>query len=129
VSLNPGTDEQRFFIGHTEDVTSFAVHPTRSIVATGQRDPKGKFATPYTCVWDTATMKQICRVTWHERWVEAVAFSGCGDYLITVGGDDDHTAALWPWRRTATKPLLEFMTTKGALLGIACHPRPVRVCV
>jgi len=96
VVMNPATLEQRFFINHTEDILSLAVHPTRPLVATGQLDPKGS-ETPFVSIWDSTTMEVVKKITYHQRGIIALAFSPDGRYLVSVGNEDSHYLALWEW--------------------------------
>eukprot|EP00936_MAST-01D_sp_MAST-1D-sp1_P001279 g1279.t1 len=76
IVLNPQTNKQRFFMGHSSDITCIAVHPDGRTVVTGQ---SGKH--PFLCVWDATSedcdqisevgalpvpkkeMERMCRVT------------------------------------------------------------------
>lgn len=93
---DPARHRQRFFLGHDDDVTSLAIHPDRTLVATGQLG-----ANPYVCIWNTATMEQVVRLSLGEgaRSITALAFSPDGGTLATVTTDNAHTITLWDWRR------------------------------
>jgi WD40 repeat protein len=115
--MNPNTKEQRYFLGHNEDIVSLAVHPNKKIAATGQRDPKGH-GLPYICVWDIATCKELARLEQaHERAIPALAFSPDGKHLISVGDDDAHTAKIWDWE--AGLSLHSFQVSKDQVFSIA----------
>jgi microtubule-associated protein-like 6 len=95
VVYNSSQSTQRFFTGHNDDIVSLAVHPNRSICATGQlgRSPK-------ILVWDSKDMSQLqCIEGFHTRGVLALAFSPDGSFLTSVGKDNDHTVAVWDWLR------------------------------
>ena len=51
---------QCFFRGHTDDIRSLAIHPNRSLVATGQLGH-----TPTVCVWDSADCQMLVELE-HE---------------------------------------------------------------
>jgi len=135
VVFNSETKAQRFFLQHSEDILSLAQHPSRPLVATGQLDPKGS-ETPYICVWDTNTMEQVKRITYHQRGIISLAFSPDGKYLLSIGNDDSHTLALWEWEAKEEKkapakgkkhedtPLLEQMVSKDSVFGLYFHPAP-----
>jgi WD40 repeat protein len=112
--------KQQQFVGHTEDVVCMGLHPSKKIVATGQRDPKGS-GTPFFCVWDKE-MKQLQKIEHHQREVQAVEFSHCGKYVMSIGGDDSHTFAIFDWQKDGTKPLLEGMTAKSKVHGLTHNP-------
>jgi WD40 repeat protein len=131
VVLDMKSNSQRHFTQHNEDILTLARHPKLPIVATGQQDPKGR-ETPYICVWNTETMEMLKKITYHSRGVCALAFSQSGRYLLSVGLDDNHTAALWDWQayRPAegkkgdeVKPLLEQGVSKDQVFAVAFNQR------
>jgi len=121
VVFNTEKGEQRFFTEHNEDIVSLTVHPNRTLVATGQIDPKGS-ETPFTCIWDYKTMRLEQRIVFHERGVCAVAFSPDGKYLLTIGEDDSHTAAIWDWEKNPKKPVATLMIAKDQVYGAEWTP-------
>lgn len=69
--------------------------PPQDLIATGQvgRDPA-------THVWDPSSLETLSILKGaHERGVAAVAFSGDGKRLATVGLDNDHSIVVWAWRK------------------------------
>jgi WD40 repeat protein len=112
--------KQQQFVGHTEDVVCMGLHPSKKIVATGQRDPKGS-GTPFFCVWDTVEMKQLQKIQFHEREVQALEFSHCGKYVMSIGGDDSHSFAIFEWAKSP-EPLLKGMTAKSQVFGLTKNP-------
>ena len=95
VVLDPEAKTQKFVYGHTDDVTAMAIHPDGNIVATGQL---GK--TPLVVVWDVATGAAIQTISgFFKRGVLRLDFSSDGTTLIGVGSDDDHSIALYDWKR------------------------------
>ncbi|KAJ1627931.1 hypothetical protein T492DRAFT_579093, partial [Pavlovales sp. CCMP2436] len=57
VVFNKEASEQRFFLGHTDDILSLALDPTKTLCATGQKSAIG--GGPYVCVWDTNSMQEL----------------------------------------------------------------------
>jgi WD40 repeat protein len=98
VVLNSAEHRQQHYLGHNEDMTCFAMHPDKCLIATGQRDPKGS-ETPCVKVWDSRDMSTQVTLSNHARLVCAVAFSADGNLLLSIGGDDDHTMNVWNWRQ------------------------------
>jgi len=102
VVLNTETNTQRFFgggdraknVGHDDDITALAVHPSKKIVATGQ---VGK--DPLICVWSAEDCSLITKFKLGKdtRAVKCLGFSNNGKYLAAVGDDNDHTVAVWEW--------------------------------
>ncbi|KAL5463172.1 hypothetical protein EMCRGX_G032049 [Ephydatia muelleri] len=95
IVLNAAERKQRFFLGHSDDIISLALHPAKALVATGQI---GK--NPFVCVWDTVSLETVSLLQGgHERGVAALAFSGDGTLLASVGMDDNNTVCVWDWQK------------------------------
>jgi hypothetical protein len=132
VVLNPVTNTQRFFQGHSDDIQCLTLHPDMqtvqlmsveirgicdaccsvslfcmwilSQVATAQKDPKGKEA-PCVCIWDGLSMKELVKIEYHERGICCLDFSPDGKLLVTMGLDDNHTVAVWNWMKDSLEPV------------------------
>ena len=95
------THTQRFYHGHTDDIVSMAIHPDLDLVATGQI---GK--NPGIHVWDPLSRGKKSDINtkaklsgFHRRGVSLLAFNQRGDRLASIGLDDDHSIAIYDWRR------------------------------
>ncbi|GLC44364.1 hypothetical protein PLESTF_000049800 [Pleodorina starrii] len=106
VVYDPTTHTQRFFQGHDDDIRCLAIHPDRFTVATGQvaSSLDGSYDDPFVCVWDLRDpLGMICRIPFKSdgapaRYVVALAFSGNGQYLVAVTGDNRHTVNVLHWK-------------------------------
>ncbi|GFH09145.1 uncharacterized protein HaLaN_04240, partial [Haematococcus lacustris] len=107
IVYNPDNHTQAFFQGHDDDIRCMAIHPDRYIVATGQVASAldGSADAPYLCVWDTRDVSAcITRIRFpadggqSSRFVVALAFSGDGERLVVVTGDNRHTTYIYHWR-------------------------------
>lgn len=86
---------QRFYTGHDDDILCMTLHPTKNCVATGQ---VGK--NPPIHIWDAASLKTLSVLEgFHTRGVCSIHFSPDGRKLASVGLDNDHSLAIWDWRR------------------------------
>eukprot|EP00163_Fabomonas_tropica_P029151 TRINITY_DN615_c0_g1_i1.p1 TRINITY_DN615_c0_g1~~TRINITY_DN615_c0_g1_i1.p1 ORF type:complete len:1806 (-),score=610.31 TRINITY_DN615_c0_g1_i1:143-5560(-) len=98
IVYDPKKHTQRFYRGHTDDIVSIDNHPDGTIIATGQ---VGRH--PSIRVWDSARPDNHLAVLkgHHTRAVVALAFSehDGGKLLASVGADDDHTIAVYDWRK------------------------------
>ncbi|XP_031434832.1 echinoderm microtubule-associated protein-like 6 isoform X2 [Clupea harengus] len=95
VVYNTREHTQKFFLGHNDDIISLALHPERSLVATGQ---VGK--DPFICVWDTFTVQTVSILKdTHSHGVACLAFSSDGQRLASVGLDAKNTVCVWDWKK------------------------------
>src|SRR6185437_14026857 len=95
IIYNKKKHSQNFFLDHTDDIISLALHPDRTTVATGQvgKDPE-------IIVWLSTNCQKISILKGgHERGVCALSFSPDGNQLASVGLDDKHTIILWNWKK------------------------------
>ncbi len=94
---------------HDDDIRCLAMHPSRSLVATGQVASAldGTADGPFVCIWDPTTTppKQVARLDFpseggaSSRFIVAVGFSPCGERLAVVTGDNRHTTYVYDWRK------------------------------
>ncbi|KAM4599415.1 echinoderm microtubule-associated protein-like 6 isoform 3-T3 [Fundulus diaphanus] len=95
VVYNTREHSQRFYLGHNDDIISLALHPERSLVATGQ---VGK--DPYVCVWDSFTVQTVSLLRdGHTHGIACLAFSADGQRLSSVGLDAKNTVCIWEWKK------------------------------
>lgn len=86
IVLDPGVNTQKFFYGHKDDVMSFALHPTKNIVATGEIGPK-----PLLCIWDATTLELIQSFNGPlKKGIQHLAWSKSGQFLAASAMDDEH---------------------------------------
>eukprot|EP00752_Nemacystus_decipiens_P008508 g7598.t1 len=95
VSYNAEDHRQRFNLDHTDDICSFAMHPSGRLAATGEVGVE-----PKIIVWDTATMQTVKVLKgFHRRAVTLLAFSENGALLASVGQDENHCLAVHDWEK------------------------------
>ncbi|XP_068597059.1 echinoderm microtubule-associated protein-like 6 [Brachionichthys hirsutus] len=95
VVYNAREHSQRFYLGHSDDIISLALHPERSLVATGQ---VGK--DPYVCVWESFSVQTVSLLRdGHTHGIACLAFSADGQRLASVGLDAKNTLCIWEWKR------------------------------
>lgn len=137
VIINPeNLSEQRFFMGHCEDVVSIAKNPCFPLIATGQRDPKdgtSKEDHPYVSIWNSHTMHEVARIREYcARCCCSLGYTGDGKYLFVIGQDDSNTGGLFDMTKVnnnaddekglikmvgAKSAVLEHMTSKDTIHG------------
>lgn len=112
--------------GHDDDIRCMSIHPDRFIVATGQISSSldGSYAPPFVCIWDTRNVHQLIkRIDLEDvkpkkenkerdfsdptqkgpqdprmRSIVALAFSGDGNRLVVIAGDNRHTVHVFYWK-------------------------------
>lgn len=85
--------QQRFLVGHTDNVSCIAVSKSGRYIASGQVTHMGFKAD--VIVWDYETCTKYCLLTLHKVKVEALAFSPNDKYLVSLGGQDDNSVVIW----------------------------------
>ncbi|XP_050433048.1 cilia- and flagella-associated protein 52 isoform X2 [Adelges cooleyi] len=87
------TKKQRFFEGHTNVISAVAVSKSGRLIGSGQVNYMG-FRSPII-VWDFQSGQVVTKYESHKVRVEAVAFSCCEQYLISLGGLDDGSVIVY----------------------------------
>jgi microtubule-associated protein-like 6 len=89
IVYNSDTHTQIHNTEHDDDIISLVCHPKGHSVASGE---VGK--TPKIVIWDAYTGVTIRTIFFHRIGVHNLAFSKCGNLLISAGLDDDRTVAV-----------------------------------
>ncbi|XP_072035970.1 echinoderm microtubule-associated protein-like 2 isoform X2 [Amphiura filiformis] len=110
VMYDQETDQQRHYVGHNEDITSIAVHPSGDFVATGQMNGHLPETTPpdiaichsaHVRVWETNSLSThaILGLEFFEVGIACLSFSNenNGEWLMAVDQSEDHILSLWSW--------------------------------
>ena len=122
---------QRFFQGHTEDVSCIAPHPQGRIFASGQTGTKGLI-----CVWDSqrqetrilqgGRQRSLCQIASFEaagsHGIAVMSFSARGAHLVSVSQNFEHELTLWDWRNGVALSVVK--GTMNRTLAIACNRFP-----
>jgi microtubule-associated protein-like 6 len=91
---------QNFAFHHTDDVLSIAVCRNYKeegilIYATGEIGKK-----PKICVWNPEGMTLLNTLKgFHSRGVNQLAFNKTGQYLLSLGVDDNHSLVVYDWKK------------------------------
>ncbi|XP_067208304.1 echinoderm microtubule-associated protein-like CG42247 isoform X2 [Linepithema humile] len=115
---------QRHYIGHTEDITCMEVHPSRELVASGQRAGRHRKAQPHIRIWSTETLLTlyVFGMTEFQMGVSALAFSQLngGSYVLAVDSGREAILSVWQWQWGHL--LGKVATMQEDLTGAAFHP-------
>ncbi|CAE8602718.1 unnamed protein product, partial [Polarella glacialis] len=90
-SLDP--PKQRFFRGHSKEITCLTYNAARGICASGQSAPhSGK---PFICLWRADDCRLQTVLSFHDAQILSLCFNAEGTLLFSMGRDDAHTLAVW----------------------------------
>jgi len=104
VKYDSKTHTQEHFQGHNDDIVCLAQNPANpDIIATGQVATivDGRATLPHICIWNSVTGESWTLKNAHKRAVRAIGFSANGQYLASVGNDNDFTVTVWDWQTGA----------------------------
>lgn len=95
VVYNTREHSQKFFLGHNDDIISLALHPDKTLIATGQVGKE-----PYICIWNSYNVHTVSILKdVHTHGVACLAFDSDGQHLASVGLDAKNTVCIWDWRK------------------------------
>lgn len=100
MKINYRTDlkgNQKYHIGHTNDISAFAIDQSKSIVATGDMCSPGQ--KPIIRIWSALSGELIIEINSEkghmlEKQIKALDFSPDGTKLVAVGDDSNHSMCL-----------------------------------
>ncbi|XP_044008324.1 echinoderm microtubule-associated protein-like CG42247 isoform X1 [Aphidius gifuensis] len=117
-------NSQRHYVGHTEDITCMEVHPSRELVASGQKAGRHRKAQPHVRIWSTETLLTlyVFGMTEFQMGVSALAFSQLngGSYVLVVDAGREAILSVWQWQWGHL--LGKVATLQEDLTGAAFHP-------
>ncbi|KAI8435275.1 hypothetical protein MSG28_003614 [Choristoneura fumiferana] len=117
-------ESQRHYTGHTEDIQCMELHPSRELVASGQRAGRGRRAQAHVRIWSTDTLQtlHVFGMAEFEAGVSAVAFSQLngGSYVLAVDAGRESILSVWQWQWGHL--LGKVATLQEELTGAAFHP-------
>jgi microtubule-associated protein-like 6 len=90
---------QHFYTGHSQDITCLALSNDRHFVATGE---KQQYADEHAQIhlWDACTGMLICKLPkFHTVGIRHICFSKDGNFIASVGMDEDNSIAVWKRRQ------------------------------
>ena len=113
---------QTHFREHKSEVTCLTMDIKRLHVATG--DIKS-----HIYIWSAEDCSELMKLATkgrHDKGIVALSFSREGDYLVSVGGDDDHRVIVWDWQKADKDPkgcvLAEDKIGRNKIFDTCCNP-------
>uniref|UniRef100_A0A673CZF3 Cilia- and flagella-associated protein 52 n=1 Tax=Sphaeramia orbicularis TaxID=375764 RepID=A0A673CZF3_9TELE len=85
--------KQEFLHGHTNNISCIAVSKSGKYIASGQVNYMGFKAE--IIIWDYTQRSIYAQLVLHTAKVEALSFSPKENYLVSLGGQDDGSIAVW----------------------------------
>ncbi|BES89722.1 HELP motif [Nesidiocoris tenuis] len=117
-------ESQRHYTGHTEDIQCMDLHPSKELVASGQRAGRSRKTQAHIRIWSTETLLTlyVFGVGEFEVGVSAVAFSQLngGSYVLAVDGGRERILSVWQWQWGHL--LGKVATLQEELTGASFHP-------
>ncbi|KAE8743682.1 hypothetical protein FOCC_FOCC010723 [Frankliniella occidentalis] len=117
-------DAQRHYVGHTEDIMCMDLHPSREMVASGQRAGRSRKTQAHIRIWSTETLLTLYVFGMGEldAGVSAVAFSQLngGSYVLAVDAGRERILSVWQWQWGHL--LGKVATLHDDVSGAAFHP-------
>ncbi|KAH1003387.1 hypothetical protein HUJ05_011311 [Dendroctonus ponderosae] len=102
VMFDRDEDTQRHYLGHTEDIQCMDLHPSREMVASGQKGGRNRKTQAHIRIWSTQTLQTlyVFGMGEFELGVVAVAFSflNGGSYVLGVDGGRESILSVWQWQ-------------------------------
>ncbi|RNA10719.1 echinoderm microtubule-associated -like 1 isoform X5 [Brachionus plicatilis] len=123
VLYNPEENNQRFYLGHTDDIKCLSVHPNGVHCATGQTAGHNKKdSRPHVRIWDAINLTTLKVIgSEFQSSISCLSFSKVnGDVLAVVDDGNDKFLSLWQWETG-----LKLASTKcysDAVLNCEFHP-------
>ena len=118
VVAHSGTKRQRFYEGHSNKISCMAVHPSKQMVATGECAES-----PQIHVWradeDVCSPEAVVRTN-HGTGIVNLAFSHCGELLVSVGIDKYFSLQVTDW---GLEEVVAFRNTSpGPITDLVVNP-------
>ena len=100
VLYNVEEQNQRHYLGHTQDIKCMSVHPNRLLIATGQAG--GGLDRPHIRVWNSVSLQTMHMLGAgdFERAICCLSFSKAdGGNLLVAVDEVEHNISVWDWQR------------------------------
>jgi len=101
---NTEEQQQRHYLGHTDDIKCLVVHPNKLLIASGQTAGHDrKEGKPHVRIWNSVSLHtlHVIGLGEFEKSINCLAFSKAdgGSLLVVVDDAPDHNLSLWDWQK------------------------------
>ncbi|KAM7310665.1 hypothetical protein ISCGN_007573 [Ixodes scapularis] len=122
VLFNRSKHQQRFYLGHTQDIDCIAYNYTEDVAASGQGPGYNRTSHAHIRVWKVETLETLAVLGTDiiGEGLSCLAFSHKGLLLVAVDASLDHELSLWDWQNNAV--LGRAVANPAPVLG--CHFPP-----
>ncbi|KAL1502858.1 hypothetical protein ABEB36_007938 [Hypothenemus hampei] len=124
VMFDRDEETQRHYVGHTEDIQCMDLHPSREMVASGQKAGRNRKTQAHIRIWSTQTLQTlyVFGMGEFEIGVVAVAFSylNGGSYVLGIDGGPESILSVWQWQWGHL--LGKVATLQEEITGAVFHP-------
>ncbi|KAL8597690.1 hypothetical protein ACOMHN_012657 [Nucella lapillus] len=105
---------QRYYMGHTDEITCLAIHPQEPHIASGQMAGKTPEGAAHVRVWNALhlTIISVLGIGAFQRGVSCVSFSERQYLLLAIDNSDHHVMSLWNCAEDQDRPLAQTKTTQ-----------------
>jgi microtubule-associated protein-like 1/2 len=100
-SKGTGTDNQRHYMEHSEDISCMELHPEGHIVASGQKSGPTPESGAHVRIWIVESLKtlRVLGMGDCENSITSVSFSSLnnGDHVVAVDASKEFSLVVWEW--------------------------------
>ncbi|XP_049825884.1 echinoderm microtubule-associated protein-like 2 isoform X2 [Aethina tumida] len=104
VLYNVEEQNQRHYLGHTDDIKSLAIHPNKLVIATGQCGGVDRNdSRPHIRIWNSVSLATQAIIGFNdfETGICCLSFSKAdgGNLLVAIDESAEHSISVWDWQK------------------------------
>jgi len=128
VLFNVDEQQQRHYVGHTDDVKCLVVHPNKLLIASGQTTGHDrKEGKAHVRIWNSVSLHtlHVIGLGDFQNSISCLAFSKAdgGTFLVAIDDSTHHNLSLWDWQKgeKGTK-ITETKCSSELVVAVEFHP-------
>lgn len=130
VLYNVEEQNQRHYLGHTQDIKCMSVHPNKLLIASGQAAGLDR---PHIRVWNSVSLQtmHVLGMSDFERSICCLSFSKAdGGNLLVAVDEGEHNISVWDWQRSERgHKITETKCSTETVVAAEFHPLDGRTIV